>query len=321
MIRTRIAPTPSGYLHIGNAVNFLRTWLMVRSAHGLLKLRIDDADNARTRPEYVEDIFRQLDWLGIDWDEGPSSPDDFKKNYSQLLRVERYREVLGELRLRNLLFPCTCSRSQIRKSSGNGLYPGTCRSRSTSCKGETTVRILVPVPTEIMVNHSRVPLCQVMGDFVVWRRDDLPAYQLASLVDDLDDRINLVVRGEDLLPSSAAQLFLAEKLQAEGFLRTTMLHHELIAGHQGRKLSKSDNALSLKAMRKRGVSPTEVYRVAARQLGIDPAGIEFLDDLLEGYLGFRAVKEFHLLGLTTPPAGLGERQGNGGCRNRKSHYI
>lgn len=283
MIRTRIAPTPSGYLHIGNAVNFLRAWLAARSGNGTLKLRIDDADSTRTRPAYIEDIFAQLDWLGIDWDEGPSGPDDFRKNHSQLLRIERYREVLAELRRGGHLFYCACSRRQIQKESPDGLYPGTCRLRTEPCEGESAVRIRVPVSTEVAVNGRKVLLCQVMGDFVVWRRDDLPAYQLASLVDDIDDRISCIVRGEDLLFSSAAQLFLAEKLGAEDFLRATVLHHELVADRQGRKLSKSDRALSLRALRGKGTSPTLVYRAAARQLGIEPAGIECLEDLLQGY--------------------------------------
>lgn len=280
MIRSRIAPTPSGFLHIGNAVNFLRTWLAVRSVHGTLKLRIDDADSARTRPAYIEDIFRQLDWLGITWDEGPSGPDDFRENYSQLLRVERYREVLGKLRLCAHLFYCTCSRRQIQKRSPGGLYPGTCRSRTRPTADENAVRMHVTESTEVVVSGSRVPLGRVMGDFVVWRRDDLPAYQLASLVDDLDDRINFIVRGEDLTPSTAAQLFLAQKLQARGFLSAAVLHHELIVDQDGRKLSKSDCALSLKAMREGGASSAVVYQAAARQLGVDPTGIERLEDLL-----------------------------------------
>ena len=286
-IRSRIAPTPSGYLHLGNAVNFLLTWLATRSANGVLKLRIDDADSERTRPSYIEDIYRQLDWLGISWDEGPNGPDDFQKNYSQLLRVERYREVLADLRLSAHLFSCVCSRRQIRQRSRTGLYPGTCRSRTTRLAGACSVRVHVPAPTEIAVNGSRVALCQVMGDFVLWRKDDLPAYQLASLVDDLDDRINLIVRGEDLIASTAAQLFLAEKLRAEGFLRAALLHHRLIADNRGRKLSKSDNSLSLKAMREMGAIPAMVYKAAAREFGVDPSAIESLDDLLEGYRGVR----------------------------------
>ena len=128
-----------------------------------------------------------------------------------------------------------------------------------------------------------VALCKAMGDFVLWRKEDLPAYQLVSLVDDLDDRITLIVRGQDLLPSTAAQLFLAELHGENLFAETTFLHHPLVRGEDGRKLSKSDGALSLAALRARGCSRTLVYEAVARQVGIDSVGIATLDDLLFRY--------------------------------------
>jgi len=254
---------------------------MVRLAKGDLKLRIDDADGHRSRPEFVEDIFRQLDWLGITWDEGPAGPDDFWKNHSQLLKKDRYRFLLEELRRCSHLFACNCSRKEIQKCSDNGHYQGTCRFQRRSSSRGHAVRIYVPQRTQIRVNGFPVPLCQTMGDFVLWRKDDQPAYQLASLADDIDDCINLVVRGEDLLESTAAQLFLAEKIQAEGFLSASFHHHGLVSDSQGNKLSKSDKALSLKAMRKQGVRPAMVYRAAARQLGVNSAFVQNLDELLK----------------------------------------
>ena len=201
-LRSRLAPTPSGYLHLGNAVNFLITWLMVRQAGGTLKLRIDDADADRTQPGYIEDIFRQLDWLGITWDEGPAGPDDFHRHHSQLQRIGRYWAVLGQLAATASLFPCTCSRKAIREHSTSGLYPGTCRGRREPPAGEHAIRIAVPAETMVLVGEDAVALGALMGDFVLWRRDNQPAYQLASLVDDLDDRITCIVRGMDLLPAS-----------------------------------------------------------------------------------------------------------------------
>lgn len=274
MIRSRLAPTPSGYLHLGNAVNFLLTWLLVRQAGGALKLRIDDADAARSRPEYVTDIFRQLDWLGLSWDEGPSGPDDFFARHSQLRRLDRYRELLTQLRPRGDLFYCTCSRRRIGELTANGLYPGTCRAMRETPAAPHTIRIRVP---------DEIPLAASLGDFVLWRRDDLPAYQLASLGDDLDDQINLIVRGQDLLPSSAAQLFLASRLGENDFARVEFHHHPLLTDAQGEKLSKSDNALSLYAMRQAGTTPTAVYQAAARHLGLDPAPIATLDDLAHAF--------------------------------------
>ncbi len=284
-LRSRLAPTPSGYLHLGNAVNFLLTWLRVRTAGGTLKLRIDDADSDRTQPEYIEDIFRQLDWLGITWEEGPSGPEDFQHHHSQLLRRERYRAVLAELSATNALFPCTCSRKEIRAQSATGLYPGTCRERREVPDGEHAIRVGVPAETVVQVGSAAVPLGSLMGDFVLWRRNHQPAYQLASLVDDLDDRITCIVRGADLLASTAAQLFLASKLGPTGapFRAITFHHHALIPGEGGRKLSKSDNALSLHAMREAGVTPTLIYQAAARLLALDPYAIESLDDLLAAY--------------------------------------
>lgn len=284
-LRSRLAPTPSGYLHLGNAVNFLLTWLMARTDGGTLKLRIDDADSDRTQPEYIEDIFCQLDWLGITWDEGPSGPEDFQRHYSQRLRHERYRAILDELATQAALFPCTCSRKEIRAQSATGLYPGTCRTRRDPPAGDHAIRLLVPAETVVQVSDKAVPLGQLIGDFVLWRRDNQPAYQLASLVDDLDDRITCIVRGADLLASTAAQLFLASKLGPTGapFRAIAFHHHPLIPGTDGLKLSKSDNALSLHAMREAGVTPTLIYQAAARLLDLDPYAIESLGDLLAAY--------------------------------------
>ncbi len=286
MIRSRIAPTPSGLLHLGNAVNFVLTWLMVRKAGGTLRLRIDDADCLRTRPEYLEDIFRQLDWLEISWDEGPSGPDDFRRRFSQQLRLERYREFLAELRRLGHLYPCSCSRRMIRSLAPEGVYPGFCRERSVGSGASwvgQALRVRVPQGSVLRVEGQEVPLCKAMGDFVLWRKEDLPAYQLVSLVDDLDDRITLIVRGQDLFPSTAAQLFLAKLHGNNFFADAVFCHHPLVCGEDGRKLSKSDGALSLATLREGGCSRALVYGAVARQVGVDPVGIATLDDLRRRY--------------------------------------
>jgi len=280
MIRSRIAPTPSGLLHLGNAVNFVLTWLMVRRAGGTLRLRIDDADCLRAKPEYLENIFRQLDWLTLTWDEGPAGPDDFRRRFSQQLRKERYRNFLAELELLGHLYPCGCSRSTIRQHAPDGVYPGFCRDRAGAFKPGEAQRVRVPEGSVFRVEGQDIALCKAMGDFVLWRKEDLPAYQVVSLVDDLDDRINCIVRGQDLLPSTAAQLFLAGLHGDNFFAETTFYHHPLVMGDDGRKLSKSDNAVSLAALREREPSPIPVYQEVARQVGIDPAGIATLEELL-----------------------------------------
>ena len=283
MVRSRIAPTPSGLLHLGNAVNFVLTWLLVRKAGGTLRLRIDDADCLRTKPEYLDDIFRQLDWLGITWDEGPTGVDDFSRRFSQQLRRERYREFLGELARLGHLYPCGCSRSKIRKLAPAGVYPGFCRDRFAESGTGQAQRVRVPEGSVFWLEGQEVALCKVLGDFVLWRKEDLPAYQLVSLVDDLDDRINLIVRGKDLLASTAAQLFLAGLQGANSFEEAAFFHHPLVLGEDGRKLSKSDGALSLAILRERGSSPKLVYQAVAGQVGLDPDGIDTLEGLLLRY--------------------------------------
>lgn len=283
IIRSRIAPTPSGYVHLGNAVNFLLAWAMTRARKGALKLRIDDADGGRTRPAYVDDIFRQLEWLGIDWDEGPQTPDEFRRRHSQRLRVDRYREALAQLREAGHVFACTCTRSRLR-AAGAEVYPGTCRGRPAPEREEFAWRLRVPPETTVTVQGTTVQVGRQMGDFIVWRRDDAPAYQLASVVDDVDDRINFIVRGQDLWESTAAQLFLAGKLEgAERFRHVTFHHHRLIAGTDGRKLSKSDDAYSLAAYRQAGGAAADVYRAAAKMLGFDGEAITRPDDMLALY--------------------------------------
>jgi len=126
--RSRLAPTPSGYLHLGNACNFLLTWLWIRHLGGELWLRIDDLDQARVRPEYIEDIFQQLDWLGLDTDQGPRSVGELQKTWTQQLRTERYLSALTTLKNTGALYRCICSRRQWQALVGEeGHYPGTCR--------------------------------------------------------------------------------------------------------------------------------------------------------------------------------------------------
>jgi len=280
MLRSRLAPTPSGYLHLGNAVNFIITWVLVRKAGGVLRLRIDDADGSRCRSEYVADIFRQLEWLALDWDEGPQGVGEFDRLYSQRQRFDRYRQLLQELQMAGHAYGCDCSRKEIKARAGSTVYPGFCRQKNISDDGQAAIRLLVPSGTVIPVGNKEVPLAAMMGDFVLWRRDNSPSYQLASLADDLDDDTNFIVRGEDLLASSAAQLFMARCLGNNSFGQIKFLHHGLLSCPAGNRLSKSDKSLSLHAMQEQGVSPLAIYQEAAPYLGLDPCQIKGLDDLL-----------------------------------------
>ena len=286
---TRLAPTPSGYLHIGNGLSFVMTWLLARAQGGKVLLRIDDLDRQRFRPEYVEDIFRTIEWLGIDFDLGPEGPREFEVHYSQLHRLDLYRQYLNQLQSKQQVYACICSRKRVRKTAINGfLYDGHCRAASHHLDGPGAawrVRLRERAEVEMMEWGRKDPvlldLNAGIGDFVVRKKDQFPAYQLASLADDSHWNINFVVRGEDLLWSTAAQLWLARQLGIENFPRSLFWHHELLLDDQGEKLSKSKGASALKTWRESGKSPHEIYLLAARTLGIPEERAESLSTLTQ----------------------------------------
>ncbi|MFD1469677.1 glutamate--tRNA ligase family protein [Hymenobacter caeli] len=233
----RLAPTPSGCLHLGNAVNFVLTWLLTRRAGGTLHLRIDDLDRARLRRPYLDNIFWVIDWLGIDYDQGPRGPDDFLRHHSQLLHLPEYNAVLRRLAQRP------------------GLVQASHRSRAGSSQ-ETAAALDAPgaawrarVPPQVLVGWhdagqgpTQVPLAQAMPDFIIRKKDGVAAYQVASVVDDLRLGTNLIVRGLDLQASTAAQLWLAAQLSETAAFNATRIrfcHHSLLMDATGQKLSKS----------------------------------------------------------------------------------
>ncbi|HPF89536.1 MAG: hypothetical protein H6592_02955 [Flavobacteriales bacterium] len=258
-MRTRIAPTPSGYLHVGNAFNFLVTAELVRTFGGTLVLRVDDLDQERVRPEYIEDVFRSLAWLGIQPDEGPSGPEQLRRDRSQLLRMERYAHLVDELRSNGHLYPCSCSRAE-RERQRTGAHR--CRTQETGrVAAGTPWRLRVPEPCPVEWSEwggatSQVELSTALPDpVIVQRGSGRPAYQVASLVDDLDMGIDHVVRGADLIPSTACQCYLARILERPAFQAIRFLHHPLATDATGRKLSKSAGDTSLRSMREAGSSP------------------------------------------------------------------
>jgi glutamyl/glutaminyl-tRNA synthetase len=315
--RTRFAPTPSGYLHLGNALSFVFTWLLARRAGGAIHLRIDDLDAARLRPEYLADVFVSLDWLGLEWDSGPRDAGDFLAHHSQRLRMESYREALGRLATTPRadggpsVYACVCSRQQVRRDAllagRPGAYAGTCRERELDLAtpgaawrlaldegAEVVVADLVAGPLRLVPGAST-------GDPVVRQKTGEPAYHLASVVDDEALGCDLIVRGSDLLDSTAVQLVLARRLGAAGFTGATFVHHGLVvaadagdpAAPGSAKLSKSageapaaGGALlpwSLRALRDRLGVPGPVFAFAADLLGIDSAGCRQAGDLLAGF--------------------------------------
>jgi glutamyl/glutaminyl-tRNA synthetase len=235
-LRTRLAPTPSGYLHLGNLANFLLIEKLaaggatLHRTAGVTLLRIDDCDGTRTRPEFVRHIFETLAWLGIRWQEGPRDEIDFQENFSQTNRKAHYFAKLAALNGRT--FACACT----RKEAGGGCS-GACRGGKLSFRaGEHALRLRL----------DDEKLHAVHGDPVLWRKDDGPAYHWASVIDDLEARINLIVRGEDLRESSELQRHLAKLLTPGGFSNVRFVHHPLLTGEGGKKLAKSQNAPSVR---------------------------------------------------------------------------
>ncbi len=240
----------------------------MRRLGGRILLRIDDLDTDRTRAAFLDDIFENLAWLGLDWDEGPRDRDDFTERWSQHHRMPLYRAALERLKaVPGTIFACTCTRGQLARSGGADRYPGTCRTKGLPLDAAgAKLRLFAPdAPT---------------GDFVVWKRDNFPAYQLASVVDDEHFAVTHIVRGADLRDSTEMQRRLARVLGYETFLQARVLHHPLVVGHDGRKFSKSDDSLSVAALRKGGVTTAAIYRFVAVALGLSRS-VETARELLD----------------------------------------
>lgn len=237
---TRIAPTPSGFLHEGNVATF-RATADLASELGLdLALRIDDADAARSRPAYIEDIFRVLDLLGIAWQVGPRTATEFAAHWSQRHRTESYRQRLEQLRDGAVeLYACACSRRELGGAARGGCS-GRCWERALVLReGSTCLRVRVPPGTTVEVGGCAIDISDTIGDAVLWRRDDLPAYHLVSIVEDAALGTTHIVRGADLLESSAFQIWLAQQMGAVSVAEAAYLHLPLILDADGAKLSKS----------------------------------------------------------------------------------
>ena len=257
--KTRIAPTPSGYLHIGNVMSFLLTASLAKKAGAKLLLRIDDLDRERVRREYVEDIFETLHFLEIEWQEGPKDYESYTTNYSQVHRLKFYETFLQQLRDEGLVFACQCSRTQLEHGECR------CREKKISLDETNTSWRLVTdktLPLQVRTmegNTIPASLPQSMKSFVVRKKDGLPSYQLFSLVDDEHFEVNGIVRGQDLWDSTLAQQYLALLLKKKFFQEAVFYHHPLLMNEGGNdKLSKSAGATSIQLLRKEGKSRDEV---------------------------------------------------------------
>lgn len=252
-MKSRIAPTPSGFLHLGNAANFLLTAAIVKEATGELLLRIDDLDAGRMRPAYLDHIFSTLAQLNITVTQGPTDATDFLAHWSQRIRLPLYQEALDRLRNQGVLYACDCSRKKVAELYPDGTYRGYCRTRKLSLDTKGVAwRLAVPnqlsiqLPEQLQPRLATVNLAAQMGDLVIRKKDGVPAYQMASLLDDGYFEVSHIIRGEDLLASSAAQVYLAQLLGETNFLRNLKTyHHPLLTDQYGVKLSKSAGALAI----------------------------------------------------------------------------
>lgn len=289
-IKGRFAPSPSGRMHLGNIYAALMSWLSAKSRGGSWLLRIEDLDPQRSKYEHARMIEDDLQWLGLEWDEGgldnigPSGP------YVQSLRGDFYAGALAHLEEAGLTYPCYCTRADImatqapHESDGRVIYRGTCRNLPPRPQARAATRLIVP-DRAIFFNDrtygpQRVNLARHCGDFIVRRADGAWAYQLAVVVDDAAMGVTEVVRGADLLLSSAQQIYLYGLLGAQ---EPEFAHLPLVCNSAGQRLSKRDSSQSMEYLRARH-TPGEVLGMAAAFAGLieEPQPIS-AEELLEIY--------------------------------------
>jgi glutamyl-tRNA synthetase len=268
--RGRIAPSPTGLLHLGHARTFWTAAQRAIESNGTLVFRNEDLDPQRCRPEFVRAMFEDLHWLGIRWSEGPDVGGPYAP-YSQSQCRDFYLSAWRQLRDHGYIYPCTCSRKELAEiasapndADDEPIYPGRCRHRTDggnfTAPAGVNWRFRVPGADRITFDDAHFGLQSFtagsdFGDFVIWRRDDVPSYQLAVVVDDSRMHITEVVRGADLLKSTARQILLYRALNMP---TPSFFHCELVRDESGQRLAKRHDALSLRSLRERGVTPAEI---------------------------------------------------------------
>ena len=267
--RGRLAPSPTGYLHLGHARTFWVAQERARANGGTLVLRNEDLDSTRYKMEFVDAMLEDLKWFGFEWQEGPDVGGAFAP-YNQSERMHFYRAALEKLRAGGFIYPCTCSRKDIQaavraphaEDDDEPIYPGICREKQKAESGKQKFSWRFRVndgETISFVDENfgkqRFVAGKDFGDFIVWRRDDVPAYQLVCVADDAAMQITEVVRGADLLKSTARQLLLYRAL---GYMPPKFFHCELMKDDSGVRLAKRHDALSLRALREQGSAPQDL---------------------------------------------------------------
>lgn len=256
--KTRIAPTPSGYLHLGNALSFITTAKIAQQSGAKIFLRVDDIDKQRVTDAYLQDIFDTLNFLEIKWDEGPRSVSEIKETWSQFCRMDIYTDMLEQLKQKEVIYACKCSRTEATNCR-------CCDLKIPLEQQDVNWRLITSKDQPIKIKTMQHGIIEAylpddMHNFIVRKKDGCPAYQLTSVADDLHFGVDLVVRGEDLWHSTIAQAYLANILGEERFNDITFHHHALLTDAIGNKLSKSAGDTSIKHLRENGYQLDEVYK-------------------------------------------------------------
>ena len=268
--RGRLAPSPTGLLHVGHASTFSTAFARALQAGGTLILRNEDLDWQRSRTEFYDAMLEDLRWLGIGWDEGPDVGGPYGP-YSQSERRGHYLAAWRKLLVGGFVYPCRCSRRELAMAAtaphegeeDEPIYPGTCRDVvvAQGIDSPAGLNWRFRVPDEVVefedrhFGAQRFVAGRDFGDFLVWRRDDVPSYQLACVADDAAMRITEVVRGADLLKSTARQILLYRAL---GLEEPLWYHCPLVTDERGERLAKRHDALSIRALREQGRRPDEL---------------------------------------------------------------
>ena len=272
---TRFAPSPTGYLHLGHVANAVHVWGVAQAMNGRVLLRLEDHDRGRCRPEYETAILEDLEWLGLEPDYG--LPDEFRSGTSPLRQsdnTERYGLALERLCTRFRVYACDCSRKDIAGDSDvpdqESPYPGRCRHRNLAAQEGRGIRVTIEPGAEqftdiLLGDQHQVPEAQC-GDVLLKDRLGNWTYQFAVTVDDTEQGIDLVIRGQDLLASTGRQIRLARMLGRRS--PPAFMHHGLIRHRSGAKLSKSNRDTGVRDLRTAGMSPGRVLGQAAHLTGL-----------------------------------------------------